>query len=313
MDRRDFFAKAMVAGLAARSPVAAQVNIAGSSGVTIERAVEGTPHKGKVLALVTPHLDDGPIFAFGTIAKLLREGYTGYLIRTSNDEKDSYELTVGETVLANERDAHALVQTCGLKKVFDLGYRNHRMDDISRIELRARLIFLFRLLRVDTVFSYDPWDHYEENPDHYVTAQSVEAACWMAGGAKDFPEHFEAGLKPHAVNEKYYFARGPQQLVNRVVDIGPTLEAKRAAIHACRTMLIHMVKDVNASLAARKLKVPEFAASDDAAIDAYIKAVCERRDATAGRKHGLDYAEEFRYIAPDPVVEEYISSRAVPL
>jgi len=135
----------------------------------------------------------------------------------------------------------------------------------------------------------------------------------MAGGAKDFPEHFEAGLKPHAVNEKYYFARGPQQLVNRVVDIGPTLEAKRAAIHACRTMLIHMVKDVNASLAARKLKVPEFAASDDAAIDAYIKAVCERRDATAGRKHGLDYAEEFRYIAPDPVVEEYISSRAVPL
>jgi hypothetical protein len=78
-------------------------------------------------------------------------------------------------------------------------------------------------------------------------------------------------------------------------------------------MLIHMVKDVNASLAARKLKVPEFSASDDAAIDAYIQAVCERRDATAGRKHGLDYAEEFRYIAPDPVVEEYISSRAVPL
>jgi LmbE family N-acetylglucosaminyl deacetylase len=313
MDRRDFFAKAMVAGLATRSPVAAQVNIAGPSGVTIERAVEGTPHKGKVLALVTPHLDDGPIFAFGTIAKLLREGYTGYLIRTSNDEKDSYELSAGETVLANERDARALVQTCGLKKVFDLGYRNHRMDDISRIELRARLIFLFRLLRVDTVFSYDPWDHYEENPDHYVTAQSVEAACWMAGGGKDFPEHFEAGLKPHGVGEKYYFARGPQQLVNRVVDIGPTLDAKRAAIHACRTMLIHMVKDVNASLAARKLKVPEFSAADDAAIDAYIKAICERRDAEAGRKHGLDYAEEFRYIAPDPAVEEYISHHAVAL
>src|SRR5580700_2030367 len=267
MDRRDFFAKAMAAGLATQSQVAAQVNIAGPSGVTIERAAEGTPHQGKVLALITPHLDDGPIFAFGTIAKLLREGYTGYLIRTSNDEKDSYDLSVGETVLANERDARALVKATGLKNLFDLGYRNHRMDDISRIELRARLIFLFRLLKVDTVFSYDPWDHYEENPDHYVTAQSVEAACWMAGGGKDFPEHFEAGLKPHTVNEKYYFARGPQQPVNRVVDIGPTLDAKRAAIHACRTMLIHMVKDVNASLAARKLKVPEFAMGDDAAGD----------------------------------------------
>ena len=313
MDRRDFVSKAIAAGLAGKSEMAAQMNVAGPSVVTIERAVEGTPHKGKVLALVTPHLDDGPIFAFGTIAKLLREGYTGYLIRTSNDEKDSYDLSLGETVLANERDAHALVQASGLKKVFDLSYRNHRMDDISRIELRARLIFLFRLLKVDTVFSYDPWDHYEENPDHYVTAQMVEAACWMAGGGKDFPEHFEAGLKPYGVREKYYFARGPQQMVNRVVDIGPTLDAKRAAMHACRTMFTNMVKGVNASLAARKLKVPEFSGADDSAIDAYIKAVCEKRDAGTGRRHGLNYAEEFHYIAPDNGLEEYISRRAVPL
>ncbi|HEV1285052.1 MAG TPA: PIG-L family deacetylase [Bryobacteraceae bacterium] len=309
MDRRDFFGAAVLAGA---TPLAAQ-NIAGPATLTIERPAEGTPHQGKVLALITPHLDDGPIFAFGTIAKLLREGYTGYLIRTSNDEKDSYEMTLGETVLANERDARALAKATGLKNVFDLGYRNHRMDDVSRIEIRARLIFLFRLLKVDTIFSYDPWDHYEENPDHYVTAQSVEAACWMAGGAKDFPEHFEAGLKPHSVTEKYYFARGPQQLVNRVVDIGPTMEAKRVAIRGCRTMLLHMVKDVNASLTARKLKIPEFSGTDDQAIDAYIKAVFEPRDAATGRKHDLTYAEEFHYIAPDPSMEEYISRHAVSL
>lgn len=312
MDRRDFFGSAVVAGLAGATPLAAQ-NVAGPTTLTVERAAQGTPHQGKVLALVTPHLDDGPIFAFGTIAKLLHEGYTGYFIRTSNDEKDSFDLTVGETVLANERDSRAMVKATGLKNVFDLGYRNHRMDDISRIEMRARLIFLFRLLKVDTIFSYDPWDHYEENPDHYVTAQSVEAACWMAGGGRDFPEHFEAGLKPHAVSEKYYFARGPQQLVNRVVDIGPTIDAKRAAIRSCRTMLLHMVKDVNASLTGRKLKVPEFSASDDQSIDAYIKAVFEPRDAETGRKHGLAYAEEFHYIAPDPAMEEYISRHAVSL
>jgi len=309
MDRRDFFGAAVLAGA---TPLVAQ-SVAGPTTLTVERPAQGTPHQGKVLALVTPHLDDGPIFAFGTIAKLLREGYTGYFIRTSNDEKDSYGLTVGETVLANERDSRALAKATGLKNVFDLGYRNHRMDDVSRIEMRARLIFLFRLLKVDTVFSYDPSDHYEENPDHYVTAQSVEAACWMAGGEKDFPEHFEAGLKPHSVTEKYYFARGPQQLVNRVVDIGPTMEAKRVAIRGCRTMLLHMIKDVNASLAARKLKVPEFSAADDPSIDAYIKAVFEPRDAEAGRRHGLAFAEEFHYIAPDPAMEQYISRRAVPL
>ena len=32
-------------------------------------------------------------------------------------------------------------------------------------------------------------------------------------------------MKAHAVTEKYYFAQGPQ-LVNRVVDIGPTMQQK---------------------------------------------------------------------------------------
>ncbi len=57
-------------------------------------------------------------------------------------------------------------------------------------------MFIFRLIRVDTVICYDPWGHYEENPDHYVTARCVEAACWMAGSRLDLAEHFEAGLKP---------------------------------------------------------------------------------------------------------------------
>src|SRR4051812_1840354 len=249
MQRRDF-----LTGVMSAAGVSAQSNVAGSAELVVERPLSGRPHEGKVLALITPHLDDGPIFASGTIAKLLREGYTGYFIRTSNDEKDSFDLSLGETVLANERDTQLMVQTLGLERAFDLSYRNHRMDDVGRTELRGRLIFLFRLLKVNTVFSYDPWGHYEENPDHYVTAQAVEAACWMSGGKLDLPEHFAAGLKPHGVGEKYYFARGPQQ-VNRVVDIAPTLQTKVAAIRSCRTMIEHMVKGLNASLAERKLKI----------------------------------------------------------
>src|SRR3954454_4684705 len=164
MDRRDFLSNAM--GGAA----AAQVAVSGSSDLVIERPQPGTPHKGKVLALIAPHLDDGPIFACGTIAKLLKEGYKGYFIRTTNDEKDSYKMSLGETVLANERDTAEVVRSLGLERAFDLSYRNHRMDDYSRTEMRGRLIFLFRLLRVDTVFSYDPSGYYEEHPDHYITA-----------------------------------------------------------------------------------------------------------------------------------------------
>ncbi|MCU1274346.1 MAG: hypothetical protein JWO48_1777 [Bryobacterales bacterium] len=283
---------------------------ASATEVVIERAVSGTP--GKVLALITPHLDDGPFFGVGAMAKLLKEGYTGYFIRTSNDEKDSYDLTLGETVLANERDTAAFLKASGLKQAFDLGYRNHRMDDLARTEIRARLIFLFRLLKVDTVFSYDPWGHYEENPDHYVTAQAVEAACWMSGGHLDMPEHFAAGLKPHSVSEKYYFARGPQ-LVNRVVDITPTFETKLACLRACRTMMTHMIKDLNASLAERKLRLPALSAADNAAIDEFTKVALETRDRAVGKKYGLEYAEAFHHIGPEQSMNDYISRHTVPL
>ena len=309
MERRDFFGGALVGSFLGAVPLAAQTP---AGDIVIERGASGSPHQGKVLALITPHLDDGPFFACGTVAKLLSEGYTGYFIRTSNDEKDSYDLTMGETVAANERDGAAFLKASGLKQMFDLGYRNHRMDDVARTEIRARLIFLFRLLKVDTVFSYDPWGHYEENPDHYVTAQAVEAACWMAGGHLDMPEHFAAGLKPHSPSEKYYFARGPQ-LVNRVVDIGPVFETKLAALRSCRTMITHMVRDLNASLAERKLRLPALSGDESAAIHEFTKVALENRDRAIGRKYGLEHAEEFHYIGPDKSLADYVSRNAVAL
>jgi len=299
MVRRDFLASALAgSGLAAAQ--------SSSTEVTVERVSTGAPRRGQILALITPHLDDGPIFAGGTIAKLLKEGATGYFIRTSNDEKDSFRLSLGETVLANERDSAEMIRALGLEKVFDLSYRNHRMDDVAPTELRARLVFLFRLLKVDIVFSYDPWGHYEENPDHYVTARAVEAACWMSGGGLDLPEHFAAGLKPHSVREKYYFARGPQ-LVNRVVDIAATRETKTAAIRACKTMIHHMVKDLETTLAERKLRLPNLSE------DEYIKFAFDQRDHNVGQKQGVEYAEEFHYIGPDENLERLIRQNAVPL
>ncbi len=307
MERRQFLTNTLGLAAAAQAPAAA-------SEIFVERAATGEPHKGKVLALVTPHLDDGPHFCCGTVAKLLKEGYTGYFIRTSNDEKDSFDLTLGETVAANERDTGEFLKACGLKQAFDLGYRNHRMDDVARTEIRARLIFLFRLLKVDTVFSYDPWGHYEENPDHYVTAQAVEAACWMSGGHLDMPEHFAAGLKPHSVSEKYYFARGPQ-LVNRVVDIGPTVETKLACLRSCRTMMEHFVRDLNASLVEKNLRIPVFSGDETAAIHEFTRVRLENWDRVVGRKYGIDYAEEFHYIGfhyigPDTSMDEYVARHA---
>lgn len=274
------------------------MNATADFNVVIERAIEGRPHAGKTLAVVVPHLDDMPIFAAGTVAKLVAEGYRGYLIRTSNDEVDSVGLTVGETVAANECDARAVAEVLGLEHVFDLNERNHRMDGSSRLEIRARLIFLFRLLRVDVVFTYDPWAHDEENPDHYVTAQAVEAACWMAGNHLEYVEHFAAGLTPNAVREKYYFSRRRHE-VNRAVDIAGTMVAKLDAICACRTQLAHTVSDLRSHLEARGLRVPGLEGDEAAAIRLYAEGVHRERAAAVGAVHGLKYAEEFHWIGPE--------------
>jgi LmbE family N-acetylglucosaminyl deacetylase len=283
--------------------------------VVIERDRAGRPHQGKMLAAIQPHSDDLPLFAAGTIIKLIREGYAGILIRTTNDEMAGRGATVGEVVLNNEKDNFAVARKMGLKKVYDLGYRNHMMDQALHNELRSRLIFIFRVMKVDTVICYDPWGHYEENPDHYVTAQAVEAACWMAGGKWDLPEHFDAGLMPHAVREKYYFARGPQ-LVNRVVDISSTID------HKVDTNVLNVTQGpagengaaLRASLAKQNLKLPLLGNDDETANRAYIKHMVLEHDAELGKKYGVKYAEAFHYIGPaQSRMDEYIKKNAVPL
>jgi hypothetical protein len=54
-------------------------------GIFLERPAAGNPHAGKVLLAVQAHSDDIPLMAAGTVAKLVRGGYTGYLVRATND------------------------------------------------------------------------------------------------------------------------------------------------------------------------------------------------------------------------------------
>ncbi len=334
MRRREFMATTTVGGvLAGTSARAAAPQLASSHSlaeltrreeIVIEPAAPGKPHAGKVLAVIQPHADDIPHFAAGTVAKLIDEGYTGYLIRTSNDDMAGVG-TPAETMLNNERDDDRVAKVLGLRKVFDFGYRNHRMDGISREEMRCRLIFLFRLLKVDTIICYDPWGLYEENPDHYVTAQVVESACWMAGGDKDYPEHFEAGLQPRMVGEKYYFARGPQ-LANRIVDISPYIDKKVEANLANVTQgpAGQNGSRLRARLAAQGHRLPVLGSSDDSANRLYIKHIVLDYDSLSlrgvpsdremGRAYGLEWAEAFHYIGPpQSKLDRYISENAVAL
>ena len=84
--------------------------------MVLERSNPGQPHKGKVLLALQAHSDDIPLSAAGTVAKLIEEGYTGSLVRASNDD----------------------------------------MGDVSLNALIGRIIFLIRLDKADTIVGWDP-------------------------------------------------------------------------------------------------------------------------------------------------------------
>ena len=284
-----------------------------------ERAANGTPHKGKVLAAIQPHSDDVALLCAGTVAKLIQEGYTGYMIRATNDDMgdDSGEPgTVGENVLRNEREVAEQTRVLGLQRDFSLQYNNHRMSDISRNELICRLIFLFRFLKVDTVFCYDPWGHDEENPDHYVLGHCVEAASWMAGRVHDYPEQIEAGFAARTVKEKYYYVRHPD--INRVVDISGTVEKKIDAniCNVAKGPGGHHGSKLRAELARQGKKLPLLGDDDTTADRNYIREFVLAGNRVLGKKYGVEYAEAFHYIGPSASgsrVGDYIMRNALPL
>jgi len=323
MLRRDFFYSLMagttLAQLARSQPLAPQ-----ASKIFFERSMAGQPHTGKVLLALQAHSDDVPYSASGTVAKLIEEGYTGYLVRATNDDMgDAPGLgtpgTIGENVLGNEHDNAEVARVLGCQKHFDLNYNNHRMADISLNELISRLIFLIRLLKVDTVVCWDPWAHDEENPDHYTLAKGVEAACWMAGRDHDYPEQFAAGLAPKEVMEKYYFARRPE--ITRVVDITKQIDKKIETIRAnvAKGGGGHNGSRLRAELAKRHQTLPLLGDDDATADRNYIKEFLLGNERELGKQYGVEYAEAFHYIPPgasgadlDPRIGQYVKEHVVP-
>jgi len=108
-NRREVLGATLAGAALAQAPEESRAQRETSREAFLERAAQGTPHKGKVLLAVQAHSDDIPLMAAGTVAKLVSEGYTGYLVRATNDDMgDAPGLgtagSIGDHVLGNQRD-----------------------------------------------------------------------------------------------------------------------------------------------------------------------------------------------------------------
>ena len=323
MLRRNFWGNLIAAGVVSRLAHSQQQQPAAGRAI-LEGPIAGLPHKGKVLLALQAHSDDIPLFAAGTVAKLIEEGYTGYLVRATNDDMgDAPGLgtpgTVGEHVLGNERDNAEVARVLGCTRNFDLNYNNHRMGDVSLNELICRLVFLIRFLKVDTIVGWDPWAHDEENPDHYTFARAAEAASWMAGRAHDYPEQLVAGIAVKTVGDKYYFARRPE--ITRVVDVSRQIDKKVDANRAnvAKGPAGRSGSRLRAELAKRNQRLPLLGDDDLTADRNYIKEFVIGRSRELGKQYGVEYAEAFHYIPAgasgadrDSRIDAYVKQHAVP-
>ena len=150
-----------------------------------------------------------------------------------------------------------------------------------------------------------------------MIARGVEAACWMAGRDHDYPEQFAAGLKPHAVQEKYYYARRPE--ITRVVDISGRRGSRRSRPTApTRPKGRPAITDRGSarSWPRRTSGCRCWATTTPTADRNYIKEFVLARDRELGRKYGVEYAEAFHYIGPGTArtpAADYIRKNAVTL
>jgi LmbE family N-acetylglucosaminyl deacetylase len=189
--------------------------------------------------VISPHADDAAAFCGATLAKFADHGWKILLVRVTDDSKDSLELSIDETIKANTEQLHKAAAILGITEIIELGYETDCLGDVSRVELRERFVYLFRKFKPYAVFSFDPDGMYENNMDHVVVAEAVDEAFWVSCFDKHHPEHFNEGLEPFSVCERWYFARQLPETTH-AEDVTPYLGVKVDALCAHHTMMKHI-------------------------------------------------------------------------
>jgi LmbE family N-acetylglucosaminyl deacetylase len=186
--------------------------------------------------IISPHADDAAAFCGATLAKFAAQGWNLVLVRVTDDAKDSIGYSVDETIRINTDELHKAAEILGISKIIELGYPTDCLGDISKVELRERFVYLYRKYRPYAVFTFDPEGRYENNLDHIVVSQTADEAFWVSCFDKHHPEHFEEGLEPFSVCERWYFARNLPE-VTHAEDVTEYLGKKVEALCAHQAMM----------------------------------------------------------------------------
>ncbi|MGZ4392291.1 MAG: PIG-L deacetylase family protein [Gaiellaceae bacterium] len=254
------------------------------------------PGEQRTVLVFAPHADDGSIFAGGTLALMSDAGWRVVMVRVTNDALDSFGVSREETIRQNTEQMHDAMRHLGVTEFVELGYETDVLGDVSEVELRERVIRLYRLYRPYAVMSFDPFGMFHENnQDHFKVAYAVDEAFWTAMFDKHHPEHLVEGLMPHGVFERWYFARRLVE-VSTAIDISSVLERKIAAVAGHELCMRNMVQQLVLQARTGDLALPALESALEGPLEPLIDHLVRSGSAATGERHGVPYAEEFRVV-----------------
>ena len=132
---------------------------------------------GKTILIVVAHPDDEVLGCFGTVARLIKEGYEAYTLilgegKTSRDESRIVENKKDELEVLNQEIIEAN-KTIGIKKVFIETFPDNRFDSVDLLDIIKAISKVKEEIKPDIIFT-----HYEHdlNVDHQITYKAVITA-----------------------------------------------------------------------------------------------------------------------------------------
>ena len=260
-----------------------------------------------VILVVTADAGDYLLCAAGTIATMINAGADAYVVRVTNDDKSSWDLTPEQTAVRVRAESESAASVLGIKEVISMGYRAAELADIPFTTLRDKLILYIRHYRPTVLFIPNPYTEYDRVLDRYYTGRAAEDAWRSAALDNAVPPFGVLGVKPHGTPELYYYAQPVdprrRELEStatfvpelKTTDIAAVLAKKVTAVQSLRTINYATAMRLKTRLNATGRKLPLLDVVNDTTVNRLAEENVRGLARIAAAGSGFSVAEEFRY------------------
>ena len=196
--------------------------------------------KKLTIAVVIAHPDDGELFAGGTVARWVRDGHDVFTLAATRGDLGTLDPNASREAVGKRRadELGRALEVLGAHPPILLGFPDGAVRDHAD-DLKERLVYWFRKLKVDRVVTSDPWKRYEVHPDHIAVGRMASEAAAFACFPHLYPHHRYEGLEACGPRDLWYMMP-TEHRPNTVVDIAATVDTKIASF-LCHSSQVEML------------------------------------------------------------------------